>query len=285
MNRTKEIIKFIETNEIDCEYKRIVFVTSNAREIDIQYISSKIEVYGIEIARNYDSFNIAVKDCFLSEVIVMTMGVVDFRISQLIKKWDITYYELPDKPITYNQLKKGVVQGKELKLLTDIIWGWDLAKLNWMLTEDEAEFIVQRYHDKIFPLYHKKIAVTGECIDSLVGYGMLVPINMTVSELIEGERSCSHFETWDSDGKLHYLSELGIHKDYRFSGLSFMKILKMIILYCRENEIEVFYTTAVSDESRAILSNKRIEKAVKLLAEKEEGRKVYKIEVNKIDVQ
>lgn len=56
--------------------------------------------------------------------------------------------------------------------------------------------------------------------------------------------------------------------------------MKQVILYCRSEGIKTIYTTAVSDESRALLSNKKLENAVRLLAEKEEKRLVYKIEVD-----
>lgn len=188
------------------------------------------------------------------------------------------------KDSLYKYSKKNI-SAVQFKLLTDIIWGWDLVNLNWIMSEDEAELITSKYQDNIIPLYTIRNSVTEEKIEMLTAYAMVVNVDMTVEELIENERKCSHVEYWDNNGKLHYLSEVAIHKDFRSNGKSFIRLMKEVMIYCKSNNIETLYTTAVSDDSRLILANKRLKESVRLLAEKEEGRKVYEIMINEINLE
>lgn len=174
------------------------------------------------------------------------------------------------------------IETKEFKLLTDIIWGWDLGMIDWMLTEEEASEVTEVYQDNIIPLFKTRISVTEEEFDYLVGYALIARLDIDEAELIEKERICSHIENWTVDGDLYYLSEVAVHKDYRANGISFMRLMTGVIKYCKDNNVDIIYTTAVSDDSREIMTNKLISHAVTLLEIKEENRQVYKIDITKL---
>ncbi len=167
---------------------------------------------------------------------------------------------------------------EEYKLLTDIIWGWDLGKLSWMLTEQESNEMIDNWSDCIIPCYRKSTNVANEEISRLVGYGLVVPINMNEDELIEKERSCSHIETWDRNGQSIYLSEIAIAKEYRKTRV-FLEIMNNLYKFAKLNNINTIYTTAVSDDSRLLFANKANKFNAVKLATKEENREVWRLTI------
>ncbi len=176
------------------------------------------------------------------------------------------------------EIKKPSAQ--EYKLLTDIIWGWDLGKLSWMLSEEESRDMIDNWSDCIIPCYRKSLNVANEEISRLVGYALVVPISMDEEELIQKERSCSHIETWDREGKSIYLSEIAIAKEYRGTRV-FLEIMNNLYKFAKLNNITTIYTTAVSDDSRLLFANKANKFNAIKLATKEENREVWKLTLNK----
>lgn len=172
-------------------------------------------------------------------------------------------------------------QAKEMKLISDIVFGWDLGKISWTTSLVHWKIVLKLFKNNFIVLRKERLNVALDQINSLIGYAFLVPVKVkSEEELIKYERRCSHFEKWKLLGKkqFFYLSEVILHSEYRNSK-EFINMFNMIINYCENNNVDLIYTTAVSDYSRKLLRNKRISKYVTLLATKEEEREVYKISV------
>lgn len=180
-----------------------------------------------------------------------------------------------------NDKKSGKVDAKKMKLISDIVWGWELGKMSWINSLLQWRIMLIMFKDNFIILERNKKNIVNDNVDIIVGYAFIVPVKVTSeNDLIKNERKCSHFNRWKLFGKkkYFYLSEIIIHEEYR-NTKEFLKIFNNIIEYCKANNISVIYTTAVSNYSRKILRNKRLSKYVELLEVKEEHREVYKINV------
>lgn len=182
MNITKKIIECIEEKAKNYPINTIIVHTDKVKEVDTQLIFSSTAVNRVIFSRNYDSYKSAIEYEFPNELIIIYLKYLDPEIEKSINERHLLHYAITPELMQYSRKSSRKVEAKEFKLLTDIIWGWDLNKLNWILSEEDAEFITKAYQSNIFPLYNKRTAVTGETIDALTGYALLVPINMTLKQ-------------------------------------------------------------------------------------------------------
>lgn len=179
-------------------------------------------------------------------------------------------------------MKKYISKAKEMKLLSDIVWGWDLGKLSWTVSLREWILMLLLFNNNFITLRKNRINVEGDQVQSMIGYSFIVPVKIKNElELVDKERSCSHFKMFKKIGnkKFYYLSEVILHSEFRGTK-EFYRMFNEILSYCVENNIDVLYTTAVSDFSRKIMKSKKMKGYAELLDIKENNREVYKIKIS-----
>lgn len=176
-------------------------------------------------------------------------------------------------------------QIEQIKLLSDMIWGEEFGRLDWLESNEEWIDIVNQFGSNILTVTRESADYLGNRYQKIVGLLIVAfPKGELVKDehaIVENEWYLSHSDMWKQTGSVCYLSEIIIHPSFR-GGKVLKELMKKFDDWLTEHQIVRFYATGVSIEGCRVIE--RFPKA-EVLKVKTDSRVVYRISMEQENKQ
>lgn len=170
---------------------------------------------------------------------------------------------------------------KQIKYIEDTKWGAEHGKWNWIEPLSYYEELYEKYPDSFITVHTTEINIHGEEIDRVIAVAIVSPMNKefitSTQDFIEKEREFDNINYWTNDKTdLYNLFICIVDKNYANDKVE-SELLQGIKSYFSSRPLAQLFSTAVIEEEELLLN-----KIGKVIATKEEQRKVYQIDLNKL---
>lgn len=172
---------------------------------------------------------------------------------------------------------------KQIKYLEDSVWGNEMGNWKWSEPLEHYQELLEKFPNEVITVSrNEKLNLVEGSQDRIVGLAIIAPLNeskfASVEEMIQKERDLDSFNYWTEDKTdLFNFYIVMVDKTYRNTTVIkelMSKVGKYFYGHLKESRV---YATGVTEDGHKLLS-----KYGCVIAEKEENRKVYKLDVNKL---
>lgn len=172
---------------------------------------------------------------------------------------------------------------KQIKYLEDKVWGEEMGKWNWLEPLEYYEELSDKYPKELITVSRKD--VLGLSIDEdnrVVGLALISPLNeaklSSEQDIINSERKLDSFDYWTmEDTNTYNLFVVIVDSAYRNTDVITELMAKVGNYFNSKSKETSIYASGVSNAGHKLLS-----KYGCVIAEKEENRKVYKLDIAKL---
>ncbi|WOO89480.1 hypothetical protein R2F61_07250 [Mollicutes bacterium LVI A0078] len=172
---------------------------------------------------------------------------------------------------------------KQIKYLEDKVWGEEMGKWNWLEPLDYYKELNTKFPKELITVSRKDMLGLSIAEDKrVVGLAIISPLDeeklSSKEDVIQNERKLDSLDYWTTeDTNTYNLFVVIVDPIYRDTDVISELMTEVANYFSTISREASIYATGVSEAGHKLLS-----KYGRVIAEKEENRKVYKLSIDKL---